>query len=92
MVYLDTRGMSPEQKVKMKRQLTMQKMALEADLKKWERKQLETTDALNRFKKDRDRATVYIEEQKSEAKKIVEKEVFINEEIKRVKKKLIELG
>ena len=83
--------MSDEEKAKMKRRLDIQKISLESDLKKVQRKQLDLSDDLSRFNKERSRVDVYIKENKIESKKLTEKEDYINDEIKRLKKKLIEI-
>jgi len=91
-MYTDVRNMPHEQKVKIKRQLTMQKMSYDSDLKKNNRGQEELTDELRRLEQDRSRVTVYIDENTEKTKKLKEKEDFLNEELRHIKKQLIELG
>ncbi len=91
-MYVDVRGMSQEEKTKLKRQLRMKEMSYDSDFKKLERKEEELTDQLRRFKQDRSRIEVQIEENKADSKKILEKKDFITEELRQIKKRLIELG
>ena len=91
-MYIDTRGMSHEDKVKKKRQLTMQKMSYDSDVKKVIRKQEELRDELRRFERERDRIEIYIKENAEKEHAAKEKETFINEELRQIKKQLIDLG
>ena len=91
-MYIDTQDMSHEEKVKMKRQLRMEGMSYDSDFKKLERKEIELTDQLRRFKRERSRIEVQIEENVNDTKRIVDKKDFITEELKRIKKKIIQLG
>jgi DNA topoisomerase VI subunit B len=91
-MYIDTRNMSHGDKVKKKRQLNMQKMSYDSDLKKVIRKQEELRDELRRFERDQARLQIYIEENEEKMKTAKEKESFFNEEIRQIKKQLIELG
>jgi DNA topoisomerase VI subunit B len=91
-MYIDTRNMSHGDKVKKKRQLNMQKMSYDSDLKKVIRKQEELRDELRRFERDQARLQIYIEENEEKMKTAKEKETFLNEEIRQIKKQLIELG
>jgi uncharacterized protein YPO0396 len=91
-MYIDTRNMSHADKVKKKRQLGMQKMSYDSDLKKTIRTQEELRDELRRFEREQARIQVYIEENEEKMKKAKEKETFLNEEIRQIKKQLIELG
>ena len=85
-------SLSHEEKVKMKRQLSMQQMSYDSDLKKVHRQQEELRDELRRLEQERSRIMVRIDENKDKNRKLQEKEDFINEELKQIKKKLIELG
>ncbi|MEA3322878.1 MAG: hypothetical protein U9Q12_01525 [Patescibacteria group bacterium] len=91
-MFIDTRGMSHEDKAKKKRQLTMQKMSYDSDLKKVIRKQEELRDELRRFERERDRIEIYIKENAEKEGTAKEKETFINEELRQIKKQLIDLG
>lgn len=91
-MYIDVQSMSHEDKVKMKRKLRMEEMSYDSEFKKLERKEAELVDQLRRFKQDRSRIEVQIEENVDDSKKITEKKDFINEEVRRIKKRLIELG
>jgi len=91
-MYIDVQNMSHEEKIKLKRQMRMEQMSYDSDFKKLERKEGEFIDQMRRFKQDRSRIEVQIEENISETKKITEKKDFIDEELRRIKKKLIELG
>lgn len=91
-MYIDVQGMSHEEKVKMKRQIRMEEMSYDSDFKKLERKEVELKDQLRRLKQDRSRIEVQIEENLDDIKKVTEKKDFITEELKHIKKKLIELG
>jgi coenzyme F420-reducing hydrogenase delta subunit len=91
-MYIDVQSMSHEEKAKLKRQLRMEEMSYDSDFKKLERKEAELTDQLNRFKRERSRIEVQIEENVDDGKKIAEKKEFITEELRNIKKKLIELG
>lgn len=91
-MYIDTRNMSHADKVKKKRQLTMQKMSYDSDLKKVIRKQEELRDELRRFERERDRIEIYIKENAEKEGVAKEKETFINEELRQIKKQLINLG
>ncbi len=91
-MYVDVRGMSQEEKTKLKRRLRMKEMSYDSDFKKLERKEEELADQLRRFKQDRSRIEVQIEENKADSKKILEKKDFITEELRQIKKRLIELG
>ncbi len=91
-MYIDVQGMSHEEKVKMKRRLRMTQMSYDSEFKKLERKEEELRDQLRRFKQDRSRIEVQIKENIDDGKKILEKKDFITEELKRIKKQLIELG
>ena len=70
----------------------MQEMSYRSDLKKVQRKKEELGDELRRHERERSRINVYIKENETESKKFTEKETFIEDELKRIKKKLIELG
>lgn len=91
-MYTDVQSMSHEEKVKMKRKLRMEEMSYDSEFKKLERKEAELTDQLRRFKQDRSRIEVQIEENVDDSKKITEKKDFINEELRHIKKRFIELG
>ncbi len=91
-MYIDTHSMSDEDKAKLKRQLTMKQLSLDSDLKKVHRKQLELKDAMRRLKIERDRIEVHIKESEKESAELIKKEDFITEELRHIKKKLIELG
>jgi len=91
-MYIDVQGMSHEEKAKMKRQLRMEEMSYDSDFKKLERKEAELTDQLNRLKRERSRIEVQIEENVDDGKEMAEKKEFITEELRNIKKKLIELG
>jgi len=91
-MYIDVQSMSHEEKVKMKRKLRMEEMSYDSEFKKIERKEAELIDQLRRLKQDRSRIEVQIEENVDDSKKITEKKDFINEEVRRIKKRLIELG
>jgi hypothetical protein len=91
-MYIDTQGMSDEEITKMKRRIKMQQLSYDSDLKKVQRKQMELKDDLKRYEQERSRIEVYIKENEQANKKMLEKEEFILEELKRIKKQLIELG
>ena len=91
-MYIDPRDMTAEEKTKKKRQMTMQQVSYQSDLKKVQRKQAELRDELRRLEQERSRLDVYIKENEDATKKSAEKEVYLNDELRRLKKKLIELG
>ena len=91
-MYVDVRGMSEDEITKMKRRLTMQQLSYDSDLKKVNRKQETFKDELRRYEQDRSRIEIYIKENEIATKKILEEADFIHEELKQIKKKLIELG
>ncbi len=91
-MYIDTQGMGKEEKDKMKRRIRMQQLSYDSDLKKVQRKQLEIKDDLKRYEQERNRIEIYIKETEQKNKKMIEKEDFITEELRRIKKQLIELG
>ncbi len=91
-MYIDPRDMSREEKVKKKRQLSMQQMSYQSDLKKVQREQEELRAQRRRLDQERSRLNVYIAENEEAMKKNIEKETYFNDELRRLKKKLIELG
>ena len=91
-MYTNVQGMSSEEKTKLKRQLRMEQMSLESNFKKLERKEVELMDQLHRFKQDRSRIEVQIEETTADIKNITDKKDFTKDEIRKLKKRLIELG
>ncbi len=91
-MYIDVGGMSEDEIIKMKRRLTMQQLSYDSDLKKVNRKQEELKDELRRYEQERSRIEVHLKENDVEVKKMLEKEDFIHEELRQLKKKLIELG
>lgn len=91
-MYIDPRSMSEEERSKKRRQMTMQQISYQSDLKKVEREQLELKDELRRLEQELDRVNVYIEENKEKIKKNMEKEAYFNDELHQLKKQLLELG
>ncbi len=91
-MYIDVGGMSEDEIIKMKRRLTMQQLSYDSDLKKVNRKQEELKDELRRYEQERSRIEVQLKENDVEVKKMLEKKDFIHEELRQLKKKLIELG
>lgn len=92
MVYIDTRGMSDEQKSKKRRMLMMEQISHQSDLKKVEREQQELKDELRRYEQERDKIEVYIKENKEKTHKSIERMDFLQEELRRIKKTMIEFG
>ncbi len=91
-MYIDPHTMSEEEKIKMKRQLSMQQMSYQSDLKKIEREQNDLRNERRRLDQERSRMDVYIKENEEKVKKNNEKETYLNDELQRLKKRLIELG
>ncbi len=91
-MYINPRDMSAEEKTKKRRQLNMQQMSYQSDLKKVHREQDELKDERRRLEQDRSRINVYITENDEKMKKSVEQETYFEEELRRIKKQLIELG
>jgi hypothetical protein len=91
-MYSDTYNLSPEERSKKKRQLIMQQMSHQSDLKKVERRKNEIKDDLRRYEQERDRMEMTIKEQKEAMKKQDDRETFLTEELRQIKKRLIELG
>ncbi len=91
-MYLDTYHLTPEEKKRKKRQLTMQQMSYQSDMKKIERRKNELTDELRRLEQERSRMDIYIKENKDATRKQDDRETFITEELRKIKKQLIELG
>lgn len=91
-MYIDTRSMSDEDRSKKRRQLMMQQISYQSDLKKLDRRKGELQDDLRRLEQERDRMEIYIKENKEETRKAMDKEVFLQEEMRHIKKELIELG
>ncbi len=91
-MYIDVRSLSQEEKIKLKRRLRMKEMSYDSDFKKLEREEGDLIDQLRRLKQDRSRIEVQIKENLEASKKISEKKDFITEELRHIKKRLIELG
>jgi septal ring factor EnvC (AmiA/AmiB activator) len=91
-MYSDPRDMTPQEKEKKKRQLAMQQVSYQSDLKKIEREKLELKDELRRLEQEKSRLEVYIKESEEKIKKNTEKETYFNDELRRIKKQLIEIG
>ncbi len=91
-MYIDTRNMSDEDRSKKRRQLVMQQISYQSDLKKLDRRKGELQDDLRRLEQERDRMEIYIKENKEEARKALDREVFLQDELRHIKKELIELG
>lgn len=91
-MYIDTRNMSDEDRSKKRRQLMMQQLSYQSDLKKLDRRKGELQDDLRRLKQERDRMEIYIKENKEEAHKVLDREIFLQDELRHIKKELIELG
>lgn len=91
-MYSDTYNLSEEERSKKKRQLIMQQMSHQSDLKKVERRKNEIKDDLRRYEQERDRMEMTIKEHKEAMKKQDDREVFLTEELRQIKKRLIELG
>lgn len=90
-MYIDVNQLSPEEKTRKKRQIKMQQLSDESDLKKIQRRQTELEDDLRRLKQERSRLDVYIKENEEEVKKNKEKEEYVNDALHHIKKQLIEL-
>lgn len=91
-MYSDTYNLSAEDRSKKRRQLTMQQMSHQSDLKKVERRKNELKDDLRRYEQERDRMEMTIKEHKEEMNKQDDRETFLTEELRQIKKRLIELG
>lgn len=91
-MYIDTRNMSDEDRSKKRRQLVMQQISYQSDLKKLDRRKGELQDDLRRLEQERDRMEIYIKENKEEVHKALDREVFLQDELRHIKKELIELG
>lgn len=91
-MYIDANQLSPEEKLHKKKRIQMQQFSYESDLKKIQRRQAELKDEFRRLEQERSRMDVYIDENKEETKKYMEKEAYIVDELHRMKKKLIELN
>ena len=70
----------------------MQQISYQSDLKKLDRRKGELLDDLRRLEQERDRMEIYIKENKEEAHKALDREVFLQDELRHIKKELIELG
>lgn len=75
-MYIDTRNMTPEEITRKKRQLRMQQLSYESDLKKVERKKDELATELRQYKIDRDRLSIAIKNTEAEMKKIPKKKIM----------------
>ncbi len=84
--------MSKEEKVKKKRQLSMQQLSYQSDLKRLQRDKNQLVDEQRRLKRERSKIDMYITETEEKLKKNAEKEAYYNTELHRLKKKIIELG
>ncbi len=91
-MFIDTQGMSDADKTKKRRQLLMEQMQYQSDLKKTERKQNDLKDEMRRLEQERNRTEVYINENKEETQQNIVKADFYTEELRRIKKQIIELG
>lgn len=91
-MYMDTRNMTDADRSRKRRQIVMQQISYQSDLKKLERRSGELKDELRRFEQDRDRLEMHIKEHKAEMQKVTDREIFLNEELRHIKKELIELG
>lgn len=90
-MYTDTRDMTEEDRSKKRRQLMMQQISYQSDLKKLERRQGELKDDLRRLEGERSRLEMYIKENKEETRTMVDRTTFITDELRHIKKSLIEL-
>ena len=92
MIYIDVRSMSEEERGRRKRQLLLEQVSYQSDLKKVEREQLLLREQLRRFEQDRARLDVDIAQNKESAQKLTARTDFIAEELRRIKKTISELG
>ena len=92
MMYIDTRNMSDEEKSKKRRRLMMEQISFQSDLKKAEREQQELKDELRRLEQERDHIEMYIKENKEKTQKAVQRFDFLQDELHRIKKTMIEFG
>lgn len=91
-MYIDTRSMGPEEKSRMRRKMMMEQVSFQSDLKKVEREQQELKDELRRFEQERDRIEIYIKENHEKMRRSIDRMDFLQEELRRLKKAMIEVG
>ena len=91
-MFIDTRGMSDAEKTRRRRQLLMEQMQYQSDLKKIDRRQNELLDDLRRLQREWNLLDIYIKENKEEAHQSSIKKDFLTDELRRLKKQIIELG
>lgn len=92
MMYIDVRTLSDEERGRRKRQLMLEQVSHQSDMKKIEREQLLLREELRRFEQDRARLDVDIAKNKEKAQQLTQRTDFIAEELRRIKKAIIELG
>lgn len=92
MVYIDTRGMSDEERTKKRRTYMLEELSIQSDLKKAEREDQTLRDELRRLEQERDRTEMYIKEHKDKMRTIADRTAFLQDELRRIKKMMIEIG
>lgn len=92
MMYIDPHTISPEEKARKKRRLLLEQVSFQSDIKKIEREKLTLKEELRRFEQDRARLDVDIANNKEKTREMDIRMDFLTEELRRLKKMLIELG
>lgn len=92
MSYIDIRDMSDEEKSRRRRRLMLDQISFQSDLKKIDRELLVLKEELRRFENDRARLDMDIAQNKEKTRALNERTDFMKEELRRVKKMMIELG
>ncbi len=91
-MYSNPRALSPEEKRKYQRTIMMQQNAYESDLRKLERKAVDLKDEERRFHKKIAEIQAYVRDTQEMQHDLDRKREYLNGELRKLKKQLIELG
>lgn len=83
--------LSDDEKRTKSRRLMMNQISFDSDLKKNQREQELVSSDVRQLQRDITRLQMNIDEKESSVKKLKEKEIFLNGELRRIKKEMINL-